>query len=174
MNVALFSGGRRMVRYHDEDEREKLSWREIDKKKDRSPYAPKDRPEDRPRSQKADWRMKQYRKAADKLFLGKKGTKKHEKAHRDIERHHGTDQFEESVRIYLEQYGLPEDWYTLSLLLDYPDPETVSQALGAMKNLYETRTAAEKLGFKAKVDILAMTASNADLRDSAEEILKTL
>jgi len=162
-----------MVRYHDEDEREKVSWREIDKRKDRSPYAPKERPEDRPRSQKSDWRMKQYRKQADKLFM-KKGTKKHQKALSDIERYHGTDQFEETARAYVEQYGLPEDWRTLSLLLDYSDPEMVSQAIEAMKNLYETRTTAEKLGFKAKVDILAMTASNGDLRDSAEEILKTL
>jgi len=163
-----------MVRYHDEDEREKLSWREIDKKKDRSPYAPKERPEDRPRSEKSDWRMRQYRKQADKLFMGKKGTQKHQKAHSDIERYHGTDQFEDVARAYVEQYGLPEDWRTLSLLLDYSDPEIVSQVLGAMKNLYETRTSAERQGFKAKVDILAMTASNSDLRDSAEEILRTL
>ena len=163
-----------MVRYHDEDEREKVSWREIDKKKDRSPYAPKERSEDRPRSQKTEWRMKQYRKQADRLFMGKKGTKKHEKAHGDIERYHGTDQFEESAKTYLEQYGLPEDWRTLSFLLDYSDPEKVSQVLLAMKNLYETRTSAEKQAFKAKADILAMTSSNSDLRDSAEEILKTL
>jgi hypothetical protein len=163
-----------MVRNHDEEEREKPSWREIDKKKDRSPYAPKERSEDRPRSPKADWRMKQYRKQADKLFMGKKGTKKHEKAHGDVERFHGTDQFEEAAKAYLEQYGLPEDWRTLSLLLDYSDSEIISQALGVMKTLYETRTPAEKIGFKAKVDILAMTASDSDLRDSAEEILKTL
>jgi len=163
-----------MVRYQDEDEREKISWREIDKKKDRSPYAPKERPEDRPRSQKSEWRMKQYRKQADKLFMGEKGTKKHQKAHSDIERYHGTDRFEEAARTYVEQYGLPDDWRTLSLLLDYSDPEIVSQVLSAMKGLYEARTSAEKLGFKAKVDILAMTASNSDLRDSAEEILKTL
>jgi hypothetical protein len=163
-----------MVRYHDEDEREKPSWREIDKKKDRSPYAPKERSEDRPRSPKADWRMKQYKKQADKLFMGKKGTKKHQKAHSDVERYHGTDQFEEAARSYVDLYGLPEDWRTLSFLLDYPDPETISRALGVMKTLYETRTPAEKLGFKAKVDILSMTASNSDLRDSAEEILKTL
>jgi hypothetical protein len=163
-----------MVRYHDDDETEKPSWREIDKKKDRSPYAPKERPEDRPRSPKADWRMKQYRKQADKLFMGKKGTKKHQKAHADIERYHGTDQFGEAAKAYVEQYGLPEDWRTLSFLLDYSDPETVSKAIETMKGLYETRAASEKLGFRAKVDILAMTAGNSDLRELAEEILKTL
>jgi hypothetical protein len=118
--------------------------------------------------------MKKYRKEADKLFMGKKGTKKHQKAHNDIDRYHGTEQFETAVKNYIDQYGLPEDWSTLSLLLDYSDSEKVLQALAAMRNLYETRNPVEQQGFKAKVDILAMTASDSDLRDFAEEMLKTL
>ena len=92
----------------------------------------------------------------------------------DIERYHGTDQFEGVVKAYLDQYGLPEDWSTLSLLLDYSDAEKVLEVLTLMKSLYENRTPMEKQGFKAKVDILAMTAQNGDLRDFTEEMLKTL
>ncbi|NWG03188.1 MAG: hypothetical protein HXY44_10085 [Syntrophaceae bacterium] len=163
-----------MARDRDEGEREKLSWREIDRRKDRSPYAPKEIPKDRNQSRRSEWIMRKYRKEADKLFMGKKGTKKHQKAHNDIDRFHGTDQFETAVKTYLEQYGLPDDWSTLSLILDYSDSESVLQALAAMKGLYETRSPVEKQGFKAKVDILAMTASDSDLRDYAEEMLKTL
>jgi len=163
-----------MVRYHDEDERERISWREIDRRKDRSPYAPKEKPPDRERSRRSEWVMKKYRKEADRLFMGKKGTKKHQKALSDIERYHGTDQFEAMVKTYLNLYGLPDDWSTLSLLLDYPEAEKVLEVLTAMKNLYESRTPIEKQGFKAKVDILAMTTQDGDLRDFAEEILKTL
>ena len=163
-----------MSRYHDEDERDQISWREIDRRRERSPYAPKETPVPREKSHRSEWMKKQYRKEADKLFMGKKGTKKHQKALSDIDRHHGTDQFETTVKTYLDQYGLPEDWSTLSLLLDYPDAEKVFQALAAMKDLYETRTPVEKQGFKAKVDILAMTSTNSDLRDLAEEMLKTL
>jgi hypothetical protein len=163
-----------MTRRHDKEEGEKLSWREIDRRKDRSPYAPKEAPGDRERSRRSEWVMKKYRKEADKLFMGKKGTKKHHKAHNDIDRYHGTDQFETAVKTYLDQYGLPDDWSTLSLLLDYSDFEKVLQALAAMKDLYETRSPIEKQGFKAKVDILAMTAKDSDLRDFAEEMLKTL
>ena len=163
-----------MVRYHDEDERERISWREIDRRKDRSPHAPREMPEEGKRSRRSEWVMKKFRKEADKLFMGKKGTKKHEKARSDIDRYHGTEQFETAVRAYLDQYGLPDDWRTLSLLLDYSEAETVLQALTAMKDLYESRTPMEKQGFKAKVDILAMTAPNSDLRDLAEEMLKTL
>jgi hypothetical protein len=163
-----------MVRYQDEDEREKISWREIDRRKDRSPYAPKESTQDRERAHRSQWMKKHYRKEVDKLFMGKKGTKKHQKAQDDIDRHHGTDQFEATVKAYLDQYGLPDDWNTLSLLLDYSDAEKVLQALAGMKNLYEARTPMEKQGFKAKVDILAMTARDRDLRDFAEEMLKTL
>ncbi|MEW6377458.1 MAG: hypothetical protein AB1502_16915 [Thermodesulfobacteriota bacterium] len=163
-----------MVRYRDEDERDKISWREIDRRKDRSPYAPKETPKERERSRRSDWVIKKYRKEADRLFMGKKGTKKHQKARNDIDRYHGTDRFETAVKAYLDQYGLPDDWSTLSLMLDYSDAEKVLQALAAMKNLYESRSPMEKQGFKAKVDILAMTASDSDLRDFAEEMLKTL
>jgi len=163
-----------MIRHHDNDEGEKISWREIDRRKDRSPYAPKETPQDRVRSRRSEWVMKKYRKEADKLFMGKKGTKKHQKARNDIDRFHGTDQFEAAVKTYLDQYGLPDDWSTLSLLLDYSDSQKVLQALAAMKDLYEAKSPIEKQGFKAKVDILAMTASDSDLRDFAEEMLKTL
>jgi hypothetical protein len=163
-----------MVRYHDEDERERISWREIDRRKDRSPYAPKEMPEEQKRSRRSEWVMKKFRKEADKLFMGNKGTKKHEKARSDIDRYHGTEQFETAVRAYLDQYGLPDDWRTLSLLLDYSETDTVLQAITAMKDLYGSRTPMEKQGFKAKVEILAMTAHNSDLRDFAEEMLKTL
>ncbi len=163
-----------MIRHHDNDEGEKISWREIDRRKDRSPYAPKETPQDRVRSRRSEWVMKKYRKEADKLFMGKKGTKKHQKARNDIDRFHGTDQFEAAVKAYLDQYGLPDDWSTLSLLLDYSDSQKVLQALAAMKDLYEAKSPIEKQGFKAKVDILAMTASDSDLRDFAEEMLKTL
>jgi len=163
-----------MVRYRDEEERENISWREIDRRKDRSPYAPKETPKDRERSRRSEWVTKKYRKEADKLFMGKKGTKKHQKARNDIDRYHGTDQFAAAVKAYLDQYGLPDDWSTLSLLLDYSDSEKVLQTLTAMKELYETRTPMEKQGFKATVDILAMTANESDLRDFAEDMLKTL
>ena len=165
-----------MARYHDEDEREKISWREVDRKRDRSPYAPKEthEHEQRPKSHRSEWMKKQYRKEADKLFMGKKGTKKHQKALSDIDRFQGTDQFDATVKAYLDEYGLPGDWSTLSLLLDYSDPGKVAQVLAAMGALYRTRMPVEQQGFKAKVDILAMTASDSDLRDAAEEILRTL
>lgn len=51
-----------MVWYQDGDEREKIPWREIDRRKDRSPYAPKETPKDQVRSRRSEWVMKKYRK----------------------------------------------------------------------------------------------------------------
>src|SRR4030066_1477044 len=140
-----------MTQRHDGNEREKLSWREIDRRKDRSPYAPKEAPKDQERSRRSEWVMKKYRKEADKLFMGKKRTKKHQKARDDIDRYHGTDQFETAAKTYLDQYGLPDDWSTLSLLLDYSDPEKVLEALNAMRSLYEKKNPGGKKSFKAKL-----------------------
>jgi hypothetical protein len=148
-----------MIRRHDEEEGEKISWREIDRRKDRSPYAPKETPQDQVRSRRSEWVMKKYRKEADKLFMGKKGTKKHQKAHNDLDRYHGTDQFETAVKAYLDQYGLPDDWSTLSLLLDYSDSKKVLEALAAMKDLYEARSPIEKQRFCGR-DAQNLIASN--------------
>lgn len=157
-----------------EEEREKLSWREIDRRRDRSRHAPKEPLKERRKSKRSEWLIKRYRKEADKLFSGKKGTKRHQKAHEEIDRTYGTEEFNGAVKAYLDQYGLPEDWGTLSLLLDYTDPEKVLEVLRVMRPLYETRSPAERQGFKAKLDILAMTASHQELRETAEEILKSL
>jgi hypothetical protein len=163
-----------MPEHDNEGERERLSWREIDRRRDRSPHAPKEPPKEPKRSRRSEYVMKKYRKEADKLFMGKKGTKKHKKAQGDIDRYHGTDRFDEAVKSYLDQYGLPDDWRTLSLLLDYTDPEKVLETIHAMRPLYETRSPMEKQGFKSRLDILAMTSNHRDLRDAAEEILKIL
>ena len=125
-----------MVRYQDEDEREKISWREIDRRKDRSPYAPKETPKDQERSRRSEWVMRKYRKEADKLFMGKKGTKKHQKARDDIDRYHGTDQFETAAKTYLDQYGLPDDLGNLSPFFGYLDPEKVFGALNGRERPY--------------------------------------
>jgi len=162
-----------MVQYDDDDEREKPSWREIDRRKDR-PYAPKEAPGEKKPSQRSNWMRKQYRKEADKLFLGKKGAKGYQKALLEMENRHGTDQFDAAAKAFLEEYGLPDDWGTLSLLLDYSESDQVLQMLKIMRDLCPKKTPVELQGFRARLQILEMTASDSDLRDLAEEILKTL
>ena len=92
--------------YYDED---RPSWREIDRRKDRSSHVSRDRSERRGRSSQSSWLQKQYRKEAEKLFMGKKGSDKHRADHSAIYESHGSVRFGEAIRTYLEEYGLPDD-----------------------------------------------------------------
>ncbi len=157
--------------YSDED---RPSWREIDRRKDRSSHVSRDRPERRGRPAQSSWLQKQYRKEAEKLFMGKKGSDKHKTAHSAVYEAHGSVRFSEAVRSYVEEYGLPDDWSTLSLLLDYDDPVVVRETIGMLKGQYGTRTAIEKQGLRSKLEILAMTTKDDDLREFVEEVLRTL
>lgn len=157
--------------YYDED---RPSWREIDRRKDRSSHVSRDRSARRGKSPQSSWLQKQYRQEAEKLFMGKKGSDKHRAAHSAIYESHGTAQFAKVVKTYLEEYGLPEDWSTLSLLLDYDDPAVVREAIGGLRMQYEARTGLEKQGFRSKLEILAMTTRDEDLREFLEEVLLAL
>lgn len=157
--------------YYDED---RPSWKEIDRRKDRSSHVSRDKSERRAKSPQSSWLQKQYRKEAEKLFMGKKGSDKHRVAHSAIYKFHGSAQFAKAVGTYFEEYGLPDDWSTLSLLLDYDDIAVVREAIGALKMQYEARTALEKQGFRSKLEILAMTTKDDDLREFMEEVLRAL
>ncbi len=157
--------------YSDED---RPSWREIDRRRDRSSHVSRGRTERRGRPRQSSWLQKQYRKEAEKLFMGKRGTDKHRSAHSAIYQSHGSVRFAEAVNTYLEEYGLPEDWSTLSLLLDYGDPTVVRDTIGVMKTQYEARTAIEKQGFRSRLEILAMTTKDEDLREFVEDALRAL
>jgi len=157
--------------YLDED---RPSWREIDRRKDRSSHVSRDRSERRGKSSGSSWLQKQYRKEAEKLFMGKKGSDKHREAHSAIYDSHGSSQFAKAVKRYLDEYGLPDDWSTLSLLLDCDDPAVVREAAEVLKSQYEARTAVEKLGFRSKLEILGMTTRDENLRGFVEEVLGAL
>jgi hypothetical protein len=166
-----------MTGYEDDREKEPLSWREIDQRRDRSPHAPKEQRREsgsKAASHRSDWVMKKFRKEADKLFQGQKGTPAYRKALHELDKSHGTPRFEEASKTFLDRYGMPDDWNTLSMLLDHPGSERGVDILKAMKALYEARSPMERQGFKARVDIFAMTAGDSELRDFAQDLLDSL
>jgi hypothetical protein len=110
----------------------------------------------------------------DKLFQGEKGGKKHKKALNAIHSHYGTSKFAASVKKYLKTYGLPEDWSTLMLLLDFKDVEVVVQVIEALKTLAPERSLVEREGFKNKLEILSITGSSSQLTSLAERVLAEL
>jgi hypothetical protein len=158
----------------DSDEREKPSWREIDRRRDRSRHASHDDRSTKEKSLRSTWAKEQYLKEVDKFFTGKKGGKEHKTALNAIHRNYGTKKFASSVKKYLQKYGIPDDWSTLMLLLDYKDDEVLVQVIEVMKALASERSAMERHGFKDKLEILSFTASKSQIISLLESVIKEL
>lgn len=156
----------------DDDDRERLSWREIDQRRDRQrPGAPK-----KPRVPKKQAEMvrQQALREAEALFKGKRGRPEYRKALLELESLHGSKKFNEYVKFFLQEYGLPEEWGALNRLLDYSDPEVIAQVLEAMAAQVGSRSRVEQQGFKGRVQVLALTSPHGEVRLRAEEILAGL
>ena len=160
-----------MGRRDDDDDREKLSWREIDKMRDHSRHVSGEPKSFRERSLRSDWAKKQHLKEAEKFFLGKKGTDEYKKAYAALHDKYGSPGFEEAAKKFIQEFGPPDDWGTLILILDAKDPTVAREALAPLKGLYEKRSPIEQKGLRGKLKILAMTARDKNLREEAEKML---
>jgi len=158
---------------YEEDEREKLSWSEIDKRKDGSKHVSGEKASYK-KSKRTEWALKQYRKEAEKLLMGKKGTDAYKKARNAIHDRHGTPKFNAAVKGFIREYGLPDDWDTLFLLLDYKDTDTVGDVLLRLMGSYRERSLTEMQGFRAKLEIMETTTKDEKLREAVEAILQEL
>jgi hypothetical protein len=156
------------------DERERPSWREIDRRRDRSRHVSRDEPSKRQKSAQSSRAKQQYLKEMEKVFQGARGTKEHQTALNAIHRHYGTNKFSSSVKKYLKTYGLPNDWGTLILLLDFKEHKVAIEAIETLKTLVADRPFMEREGFKNKLEILSLTASSSELISLAEALLKEL
>lgn len=158
-----------------DDYDEKPSWKEIDRKRDSSKHVSEDDQAGiRPRSSKKEWAQKMYLKEIENLFKGKKATKEHEVALNEIHQRAGTKKFNTAVKKYIKEYGLPDDWSTLFLLLDYKETKVIKQAIDALLQLLIEEPLSKKEGLKSKLNIITMTTPDDTLRDIAEDALETL
>ncbi len=165
-------------RDEDRPEREKLSWREIDQRRDGSRHVARgERPAARPgtsRAERAERLRRQALKEAHKVFEGKQGTPEHQKAVQELQRHFGTKKFQTLARKYLKDYDQPRDWGLLFIMLDLPDEETVVSFLEAMAALFPSRTLREQQAFLSKLRTLAALADDPAVQETAEELLQQL
>ena len=157
-----------------DDYPEKKSWRDIDRKRDSSSHTSDDSDAQRPQSPKKEWAQKMYLKEIENLFKGKKATPEHETALNEIHKRAGTKKFNTAVRKYVKEYGLPDDWSTLFLLLDYKEIKVVRQAVDALKELSKEEPLNKKEGLKSKFSIMAMTADDDEVREIAQDHLEGL
>jgi hypothetical protein len=158
----------------DSDEKERPSWRDIDRKRDRSSHVSRDESSRQEKSLRSTWAKERYLKEVDKLFQGKKGDKAHKAALNAIHGHYGTSKFAAAVKEYLKKYGVPDDWSTLMLLLDYKDDKVLGQVIGTLKELAPERSPVEREGFKNKLEIISITGSSSEITSLAERVSQEL
>jgi hypothetical protein len=156
-----------------DDDRDRPSWREIDKMREkprerRGPRKP------RPTQVQAELARKQALAQAEALFKGKRARPEYQADLKKLEAHHGTRKFAATAKKFLEEYGLPEEWGALTRLLDYPDPKVMVEVLQAMARQFATRSRVEQQGFKGRLQVLALTSPEPEVRRGAEEILANL
>jgi uncharacterized protein YaaR (DUF327 family) len=152
------------------DNENKTEWQE-DKSNDQTSSDPSD---PGVRSARKEWAQKMYLKEIDSLFKGKKSSEEHTIAFEEIHKRSGTKKFNTAVKKYIKEYGLPDDWSTLSLLLDYKDVKVVKDVIKTLLEKIEDEPLSLKEGFKSKMNIIAMTTTDDKLRDAVEEALEEL
>ncbi len=164
--------------YEDDYYSRRPSWREIDRLRDRSSHARlrEKREKNSPEKaiQRSSWLKEKYLREVEKLFAGKKGTPEHEKALKRLKNAYGTKRFSKVAREYVKNYGLPEDWNTLLLLLEAGDEEIVCQAMEKLARCASERSPLERQGFQAKVRTLSLLSENTRIKERAQKVLEEM
>ena len=81
---------------------ERPSWREIDKRRDRSSHVKKDERQQKEAVKQDRWNTGRQKQALEKLFMGEKGTLEHEKLYNKIHKSYGSSTFLPTVQKYVE------------------------------------------------------------------------
>lgn len=159
-----------------EDEKKKLSWREIDKLKDQSGLSKLRRKlekKDKTNLIEDQKNKQRYLKELEKLFTDKQELEKQnflEKLHKQ----YGTKNFKKLAKEFIEKYGLPGDWRTLILFLDLEEEEIVLKVLEKIREEFPKRSISEKQGILSKLKTLALTSKAETISYKAESLLKEL
>lgn len=153
---------------------ERPSWREIDKRRDRSSHVKKEEKRERDTAPANRWNTGRHKKALEKLFLGEKGTLEHEKLYNKIHKSYGSSTFLPTVQKYVEMYGAPDDTSTLILLLDTKDVPIMMLTMERLREVHKGASPREKEDIRRKLSILALTDRSADVKGRASEIIEEL
>ncbi len=160
-----------MVRNDDYD-RERPSWREIDRRRDRSRHVNRSRSESEKRfSSKVS--KERYLKKLDKLFSEPK-TKESDKQLEDLKKSIGTSSFNRKFKKFVTEFGHPEDWEILIHSLNHKDTKLVKRSMELLMNMAKDRPIIEKQGFRAKLEVLSRTTPDMELMELAQEYLEEL
>jgi hypothetical protein len=160
-----------MAEQRNNEERDRPSWREIDRLRDRSGHG---RQEPKPpASQKQQEKIRQEAlKQAEALFAGKQQRPEYKKALAKLEDQRATPQFSATAETFFHEYGLPEEWRGLMLFLDYPDSTVVAEALQRLQQLAPSQSMTELQGLKGKLRTLSLTSRFFEVKEQAAAMLE--
>jgi len=162
-------------RRNNDEERDRPSWREIDRRRDGSRHA---RPESRPVGRRQQEQQEKIRrealKQAEALFAGKQQQPAYKKALAALEAQRATPAFLSAAKKFLEEFDLPQDWRGLMIFMDYDDPAVVTAALARLKELAPAAGMVELQGLKGKLRTLALTSRSGEIKAQAAALLQSL
>jgi hypothetical protein len=160
-----------MAERKSDNERDRPSWREIDRLRDRSRHG---RQEPKPSvSQKQQEKIRQEAlKQAEALFSGKQQRPEYKKALAKLEDQRATQQFLGEAEKFLHEYGLPDDWRGLMLFLDYPEAAVVVEAMQRLQQLAPSQSMTELQGLKGKLRTLSLTSRYLEVKEQAAAMLE--
>jgi hypothetical protein len=160
----------------DDSDRPRLSWSEIDKRRDK-PRTREDR-ERRPRGAAAEARSQaatqQYLKKLGGSLFGKQAAGgRGDALARAVRDAQGTPGFAAACRAYLEELGAPRDASLCARFLDAREPELVLAGLGGLDALRAAGPLAASPGLRAQLRTLA-DDPNDEVASAAEALLRAL
>ena len=162
-----------MSRDDDDRPRERLSWREVDRRRGGARPTEDQRPKSAAEQARASAAAKVYTKQLDAMFVKSKGGADGERLACAMRDARGTPEFAAACRAYQDALGLPEETSQLALFLDSGDPELVLAALAALAAARAGGTLQPTSGLRTQLRLLAQDA-NDSVAEAAEELLASL
>lgn len=154
----------------DHGERERLSWSEIDKLRDKARSQRGERPRGKQAQQRAARQTREALKDADSLFTSERGGAAGAALASAVRDAHGTPDLEQACRDYVAALGVPTSADLLSIFLDTRKRDLI---VAALEMLYARKCAGElKMsgGLKSQLRVLAQEPDD-DVAGLSEDLL---
>ena len=162
--------------YDEEDDREPLSWRDIDKLKDGGKHRDGEKPLGEEKPRRTSYAHKQYKKKLEEFFST--GKKKEDKVKNDelkkLKEIKNKNQYLRAADEYIARNGYPKDLDFLLSMLDHKDSEKILASVKVIEELFKDESDTRKDIIRQKIHILEMTSSDSKVQSIAEETLSRM
>lgn len=139
----------------DDRDREKLSWAEIDRRRDGARGSGGDGPGGYKGREERERQSQNALAEADQLFSGDAGGEVGRELADAVRKAHGTDGLIEACRAYVDALGTPSSTELLSIFLDSANRELMIPALERLFELARAGKLEVKGGLKSQLRVLA-------------------